>query len=166
VLEDEAPLTPLLVERVRGETQLFVKEVKIGAARYVLCRNQAEAERKRNERQAIVAGLAQQLARGDKALIGNSAYRRYLRRTPSATGKPGPAFEIDPGKLAEEARYDGLFVLRTNARITPLQAVLPTAICCKSKTCSAAPRRSSGSTRSIIPQMPPSAAMCSARSSP
>jgi transposase len=124
VLEDEAPLTPLLVERVRGETQLFVKEVKVGAARYVLCRNEAEAERERNERRAIIAGLAKQLARGDKALIGNSAYRRYLRRTPSASGKPGPAFEIDPGKLAEEARYDGLFVLRTNARITPLQAVL------------------------------------------
>jgi len=43
---------------------------------------------------------------------------------PSASGKPGPDFEIDPGKLAEEARYDCLFVLRTNARITPLQAVL------------------------------------------
>jgi transposase len=123
VLEDEAPLTPLLVERARGETQLFVKEVKLGAARYVLCRNEAEAERERNERQAIVAGLAKQLAR-DKALIGNSAYRRYLRRTPSASGKPGPAFEIDPGKLAEEARFDGVFVLRTNARITALQAVL------------------------------------------
>ena len=27
MLEDEAPLTPLLVERVRGETQLFVKEI-------------------------------------------------------------------------------------------------------------------------------------------
>jgi hypothetical protein len=124
VLEDEAPLTPLLVERVRGETQLFVKEVKVGAARYVLCRNEAEAERERNERQAIIVGLAKQLARGDKALIGNSAYRRYLCRTPSASGKPGPAFEIDLGKLAEEARYDGLFALRTNARITPLQAVL------------------------------------------
>ena len=36
VLEDEAPLTRLLVARVRGETQLFVKEVKVGAARYVL----------------------------------------------------------------------------------------------------------------------------------
>ena len=48
----------------------------------------------------------------------NSGYRRYLRRT----GKK--AFEIDIGKLADEARYDGLFVLRTNARITPLQAVL------------------------------------------
>lgn len=124
VLDDEQPLTPLLVERARGETQLFVKEVKVGAARYILCRNEAEAERDRNERQAIVAGLTKQLARGDKALIGNSAYRRYLRRTPSVNGKPGPAFEIDPGKLADEARYDGLFVLRTNARITPLQAVL------------------------------------------
>ena len=124
VLEDEQPLTPLLVDRARGETQLFVKEVKLGAARYILCRNQAEAERERNERQAIVAGLSKQLARGDKALIGNSAYRRYLRRTPSGDGKPSPAFEIDPGKLAEEARFDGVFVLRTNARVTPLQAVL------------------------------------------
>ena len=124
VLEDTAPLTPLLVERARGETQLFIKEVKVGTARYILCRNEAEADRERTERQAIVAGLAKQLARGDKALIGNSAYRCYLRRTPTADGKPGPAFEIDPGKLAEKARYDGLFVLRTNARVTPLQAVL------------------------------------------
>jgi hypothetical protein len=89
---------------VRGKTQLFVKEVGVGMARYILCRNEAEAERDRSERQAIVAGLAKQPAPGDKALIGNSAYRRYLRRTPSADGKPGPAFEIDPGKLADEAR--------------------------------------------------------------
>jgi hypothetical protein len=54
---------------------------------------------------AAIAGLAKQLAPGDKALIGNSAYRRYLRRTPSASSKPSAAFEIDPGKLAEEARY-------------------------------------------------------------
>ena len=124
VLEDDQPLTPLLVERTRGETQLFIKEVTIGPARYILCRNEAEAARDRSERQAIVAGLAKQLARGDKALIGNSAYRRYLRRTSSGGGKPGPAFEIDPGKLAEEARFDGIFVLRTNAKVTPLQAVL------------------------------------------
>ena len=54
-----------------------------------------------------------------KALIGNSAYRRYLRRTGA-----GKAFEIDAGKLAEEARFDGIFVLRTNATMTPLNAVL------------------------------------------
>ena len=66
MLEDEAPLTPLLVERARGESQLFVKEVKLGAVRYILCRNEAKAERERNEQQAIVAGLAKQLARGDR----------------------------------------------------------------------------------------------------
>jgi hypothetical protein len=36
----------------------------------------------------------------------------------------GRVFELDSGKLADEARYDGIFVLRTNAHITPLQAVL------------------------------------------
>ena len=60
--------------------------------------------------------------RGDKALIGNAGYRRYLRKTAAAKGQP--AFEIDPGMLAEAARFDGIFVLRTNARLTPLQAVL------------------------------------------
>ena len=38
--------------------------------------------------------------------------------------KGARSFEIDAGKLAEEARFDGIFVLRTNTKITPLQAVL------------------------------------------
>jgi transposase len=120
VLRDERPFTPLCIERAGGEeTQLFVKEVKSKRRRYIVCRNEAEAGKDAADRQAIVAALERQLKRGDKALIGNSAYRRYLRPTSNAR-----AFEIDPGKLADEARYDGLFVLRTNARITPLQAVL------------------------------------------
>src|SRR5215218_5657398 len=119
VLADTRPFTPLCVQRAGGaETQLFVKEVKTEGRRYIVCRNEAEAAKDAADRQAIVAALDQQLKRGDKALIGNSAYRRYLRTTAKK------AFEIDPGKLADEARYDGLFVLRTNARITPLQAVL------------------------------------------
>jgi hypothetical protein len=120
VLADERAFTPLLVTRAAGqETQLFAKEVLIDSRRYIVCRNEAEAEKDRADRQAIVAALDQQLKRGDKALIGNSAYRRYLRTTSDRR-----AFEIDPGKLADEARYDGIFVLRTNARVTPLQAVL------------------------------------------
>ncbi len=122
VLNDETPFTPLLIERERGETQLFVKEVKVEGRRYIVCRNETEAEKDRKDREAVVAGLQDQLKRGDKALIGNSAYRRYLRKTKEAKGKP--AFEIDPGKLAEEARFDGIFVLRTNTRITPCQAVM------------------------------------------
>lgn len=58
------------------------------------------------------------LKKGDKALVGNSAHRHYLHST-----SPN-AFEIDAGNIADEARYDGKFVLRTNARMTPLQAVL------------------------------------------
>ncbi|MBB4267858.1 IS1634 family transposase [Roseospira visakhapatnamensis] len=129
VLDDPTPFTPLLVERAQGETQLFAKEVRVDGRRYIVCRNEAEAEKQRRDRQAIIEGLEKQLAKGDKALVGNSAYRRYIRK-PRRQGDDGPeeatepVFEIDAGKLAEEARYDGVFVLRTNARISPLQAML------------------------------------------
>jgi len=121
VLENDDPFVPLLVERKAGETQLFVKQVKLEGNRYIVCRNEQEAENDRKEREAIVAALDAQLKRGDKALIGNSAYRRYLRKVGA---KDQRSFEIDAGKLAEEARFDGIFVLRTNAKVTPLQAVL------------------------------------------
>ena len=120
VLEDARPFTPLCVKRAGGEeTQLFVKEVIVGSA----AATSSAATRPRRPRmpptgQAVIAALDRQLKRGDKALIGNSAYRRFLRPTAKH------AFEIDPGKVADEARFDGIFVLRTNARITPLQAVL------------------------------------------
>jgi hypothetical protein len=122
VLDDATPFVPLLLERQKGETQLFIKEVKRAGERYIVCRNEAEAENDRVAREAIVAALDAQLKRGDKALIGNAGYRRYLRKTTESKGKP--VFEIDAGKLAEAARFDGIFVLRTNAKITPLQAVL------------------------------------------
>ena len=125
VLADDRPFTPLLVERVRGDTQLFVKEVVVEQRRYIVCRNEAEAAKDAATRTAVVEGLDRQLKQGDKALIGNAAYRRYLRRArPVDGGKAGPAFEIDPGKLADEARFDGIFVLRTNAKVMPLQVVL------------------------------------------
>ena len=120
VLEDSRPFTPLCVERAGGkDTQLWVKEVTTAGRRYIVCRNEAEATKDAADRRAIVTALQRQLKRGDKALIGNSAYRRYLR---PATGRR--AFEIDPGRLADEARFDGILVLRSNARISPLQAVL------------------------------------------
>jgi transposase len=122
VLANDDPFVPLLIEREAGETQLFIKQVKAEGRRYIVCRNEAEAEKDRADREAILAGLIRQLEKGDKALIGNSAYRRYLRKSAAAKGRP--AFEIDAGKLAEEARFDGVFVLRTNAHVTPLQAVL------------------------------------------
>ena len=118
VLADQGSFTPLCVPRAAGETQLWVKELVVEGRRYVVCRNEAEANRDAADRKAVLDGLERQLQRGDKALIGNSAYRRFLKSTAKKV------FEIDPGKVADEARFDGIFVLRTNARITPLQAVL------------------------------------------
>ena len=57
VLENDDPFVPLLVERKAGETQLFVKQVKAEGVRYVVCRNEAEAENDRKDREAIVAAL-------------------------------------------------------------------------------------------------------------
>jgi hypothetical protein len=122
VLKNTDPFVPLLITRKRGETQLFAKEVTVEGRRYVICRNEAEAEKDRLDRQAIVASLQDALRRGEKALIGNAAYRRYLRKSGATRGER--VFEVDAGKLAEEARFDGIFVLRSNANVTPLQAVL------------------------------------------
>jgi len=117
VLEDTAPMVPLALDRQKGETQLWVKQVMVGKDRYIVSLNEAEAKKDKADRQAIIEGLQTQLKKGDKALVGNSAYRRYIKTS-------GKGFEIDLGKLAEEARYDGITVLRTNARVTPLQAVI------------------------------------------
>ena len=54
--------------------------MKTEGVRYVVCRNEAEAEKDRKDREAIVAALDAQLKKGGKALIGNSACRRYLRK--------------------------------------------------------------------------------------
>ena len=159
VLENEQPFTPLLIERARGETQLFVKEVTAGGVRYIVCRNEAEAEKDRADRLAIVDGLQRRLKQGDKALIANTGYRRYLRRAGE-----GAAFEIDAGKLAEEARYDGIFVLRTNARITPLNAVLRYRELLMVEALFRAAKATSTRDRSSIPATPPSAATSSAPS--
>ena len=64
VLDDPAPFTPLLVQRAKGETQLFAKEVWVDKRRYIVCRNEAEAEKGRRDRQAIIEGLDRQLAKG------------------------------------------------------------------------------------------------------
>jgi hypothetical protein len=101
-------MVPLALERQAGETQLWVKQVRVGtgkdAQRYIVTLNEAEAKKDKADRQAIIDGLQTQLKKGDKALVGNSADRRYLK----ASGK---SFALDPDKLAEEARFDGIIVL-------------------------------------------------------
>ena len=59
-----------------------------------------------------------QLAKGDKALVGNTGFRRYLKTISEKH------FAIDPDKIEEEKKLDGIFVLRTNTDLNPLEAML------------------------------------------
>lgn len=89
--------------------QLKVKEVWIEDRRYIVCFNPGQAKKDAADRQAIVESLQKKLKQGDKALVGNKGYRKYLKR-----GTEEAAFSIDEEKLKAEERFDGKWVLRTN----------------------------------------------------
>jgi hypothetical protein len=129
VIADPAAWVPLSILKAadRGTTDLLVKEVirsGVGAdgkpwrRRYIVCRNDAEARKDAARRAAILTALQEALRRGDKSLVGNRGYRRFLSL------KPGRRFEIDPRRIALDAVFDGIYVLRTNTKLTPLQVVL------------------------------------------
>ena len=79
---------------------LKVKQVGIQDRRYIVCHNQDQARQDRGDREAIVAALQDRLKQGDKSLIGNKGYRRFVKTT-------GKRFEIDEEKVQSEARFDG-----------------------------------------------------------
>jgi hypothetical protein len=118
VLGDDGPFVPLVIPRQgRPDTELEAKAVTLGDRRYIVCRNHAEAARDAADRDAIVANLRRALGRGDKALVGNTGYRRFLKA-------PDAGFAIDERRVTEDARFDGIFVLRTNTTLDPLQVML------------------------------------------
>ena len=118
VLADTAPCVPLTITKRGHEIDYEAKAVTVSARRYILCRNHQEAERDAAARNAILANLERQLARGDKALVGNTGFRRFLK-----TEGDGH-FAVDAGKAEQDARFDGVFVLRTNTDLDPLAAML------------------------------------------
>ena len=119
VMADQTPSVPLVLShKGRPDTELLAKEVKVSDRRYIVCRNLAEAAQAARTREAVLTTLRAKLRQGDKSLVGNSAYRRYLK-TPDKQH-----FTIDEARIAEDARYDGLYVLRTNTRLHPLNVML------------------------------------------
>jgi len=97
---------------------LKVKQVWVeDARRYVVCVNEDQATKDRHDREAVVASLRDALGHGDKSLVGNKGYRKYLR----AGGKQ---FTVDEDKIKEEARYDGKWVLTTNTDLPAREVAL------------------------------------------
>jgi hypothetical protein len=97
---------------------LKVKEVQVEGRRYIVCLNEDEARKDAADREAIVASLQEKLRSGEKSLVGNKGYRRYLSSTRS------DHFQIDETKIKEEARYDGKWVLRTNTDLDTAEVAL------------------------------------------
>lgn len=95
----------------KDPSPLLVKEATVKGRRYIVCENPEERKADAEIRAQIVASLKKQLHQGDNALIGNKGYRRYL----SVEGKSH--FVIDEKKVAEDARYDGKWVLTTNTNL-------------------------------------------------
>jgi transposase len=89
---------------------LQVKEVMVADRRYIICHNPEQAKKDAADRAAIVASLEGKLKQGERSLVGNKGYRRYVK----AADEAGTVFEIDETKIEQEARYDGTWVLRTN----------------------------------------------------
>jgi len=118
VLKDAGPLLPLMMSKRAKQVDYEAKAVLLAGRRYIVCRNHQEAEKDAADRAAIVAALERQLAKGDKALVGNTGFRRYLKTISDEH------FAIDPDKVEEEKKFDGIFVLRTNTDLNPLEAML------------------------------------------
>ena len=96
---------------------LQVKEVWVDSSRYVVCLNVDQAKKDRLDREAVVESLQAALKNGDKSLVGNKGYRKFLR----AGGKQ---FAVDENKIKNEARYDGKWVLTTNTDLPAAEVAL------------------------------------------
>jgi len=94
--------------KAKDPAPLKIKEVWVEDRRYVVCLNEEERHKDAHDRQAIVAHLREQLRCGDKSLVGNKGYRRFLKVQGSGH------FVIDEKQVKAEERYDGIWVLRTN----------------------------------------------------
>jgi hypothetical protein len=104
VLDDPAPFVPLLMSKRRKEIEYEAKTVMLAGRRYIVCRNHQEAAKDAADRSSIVAA--------------NTGFRRYLKTISDER------FAIDPDKIEEEKKFDGIFVLRTNTDLNPLDAML------------------------------------------
>jgi transposase len=99
----------------KDPSPLKVKEVWVGQRRYVVCLNEEQRSKEALEREAILRALREQLKRGDKSLVGNKGYRRYLKTH-------GARFAIDEQKILDEAH--GKWVLRTNTDLSAAEVAL------------------------------------------
>lgn len=110
VLKSRGEWQEITPERTRSKdpAPLKVRELTIRGRRYIICINEEERRKDAHDRDAIVEGLRRQLKQGDKSLVGNKGYRRFLKLEGEGH------FVVDEDRIHGEERFDGIWVLRTN----------------------------------------------------
>lgn len=96
---------------------LMVKEVSLDGKRYIVCFNPKQARKDAQDRQAIIDSLSEKIKTNPKGLIGNRGYRKYLKIDRNSVS-------IDQAKIEYESRFDGKWVLITNADLSADQVAL------------------------------------------
>jgi len=95
-----------------------VKEVsRDGVECLILCRNQARAEEDAHQRKAILSHLGRQLEMGSWRDSLKPGARRYLKVDGSST-------RLDRSRIADDAKYDGKWVLRTTTTLPASEVAL------------------------------------------
>ena len=121
ILSDTRPYEQVYAAKKTSKdpSPLSVKEVKIASRRYVVCYNEDQAKKDRYDREAIIESLKVQLKGGDKSLVGNKGYRKYIKSSSSSKH-----FEIDEDKIEAEQKYDGVWVLQTDLALSAKEVAL------------------------------------------
>ena len=120
ILSSKDAFTTVTGTRIKASdpSPLKVREQWIEDRRYIICYNEEQARKDAADRAAIIESLRDKLRNGDKSLVGNNGYRKYLKSGGDAH------FTIDEEKIEEEKKFDGTWVLRTNTKLTACEVAL------------------------------------------
>ena len=119
VLADPAPCVPLTITKRGHEIDYEAKAVSMGGRRYILCRNHQEADARRE--------LRARPSWPTSNVSWPGATRRWSATPASAASSRPRATATSPStppRPRTDARFDGVFVLRTNTDLAPLAAML------------------------------------------
>lgn len=119
VLLDSGAYEEVYPEQVisKAPSPLKVKEVTVNGTRYIVCRNERQARRDEADRNTIVASLKEKIAKAPSLLISNKGYRGFLTITKESVA-------LDEEKIKADARYDGIWVLTTNTKLSAKEVAL------------------------------------------
>jgi transposase len=119
VLANDEPFFEVTHEREKTHdpAPLNVKEVIINNNRYIVCLNDEEARKDKYDRENIIKNLQDALKKGEKSLVGNKGYKRFLKAG-------AETFSIDLDKVLDDEKYDGKFVLKTDLKLPAAQVAL------------------------------------------